>query len=264
MAGCKFMSPHLKIKPEWPARIARLLAKHRLTQTTLAQRLGVSSATVSRWMKGTHEPTGEAYVSLGNLAGSPEDVYFWERAGINIASFPETSSRVAVSSIKVKLSDFKWVSGHKLSSKAVANRASAVAIPLLNITAYGDRVPPERHVHLSEAKIEEVFTAPLDWCPHPSSMIFMHVAGDSMLPLILPKAVIAIDMHVTDRAILSGKIVLVSHRDLGFKIARLLRLPSADILVSANQKYAPLDITADSTWKVVGQVLWWMSKDPGA
>ena len=51
----------------------------------------------------------------------------------------------------------------------------------------------------------------------------MHVAGDSMLPLILPKAVIAVDMHVTDRAILSGKIVLVSHRDLGFKIgARLL------------------------------------------
>ena len=148
MAGCEFMSAHLKIKPEWPARIARVLAKHRLTQATLAQRLGVSSATVSRWMKGTHEPTGEAYVSLGNLAGSPEDVYFWERAGINIASFPETSSRVAVSSIKVKLSDFKWISGHKLSSKAMANRASAVAIPLLNITAYGDRVPPERHVHL--------------------------------------------------------------------------------------------------------------------
>jgi phage repressor protein C with HTH and peptisase S24 domain len=92
----------------------------------------------------------------------------------------------------------------------------------------------------------------------------MHVAGDSMLPLIVPKAVIAIDMHVTDRAILSGKIVLVSHRDLGFKIARLQRLPSADILVSANPKYLPIDMTDDSKWKVAGQVLWWISKDPGA
>jgi transcriptional regulator with XRE-family HTH domain len=257
--------PHQsKGKPEWPARIARLLAKHRLTQATLAKRLGVSSATVSRWMKGTHEPTGEAYVSLGNLAGPPEDVYFWERAGINTSTFPETSSRVAVSSVRIWLSDFKFISGRKLSSRSVANSANAVAMPLLNVTAYGDRVPPERHVHLSEAKIEEVLTAPLDWCPHPGGTICIHVAGDSMVPLIVPKAVIAVDIHATDRTALAGKIVLVSHRDLGFKIARLQRLQSADILLSANQRYAPLDITADPKWKIAGQVLWWISKDPDA
>lgn len=51
------MHAHLKLQPEWPARIAQLLRKHRLTQAALAERLGVSSATVSRWMKGTHEPT---------------------------------------------------------------------------------------------------------------------------------------------------------------------------------------------------------------
>ena len=256
------MCPHFKAKPEWPIRIARLLRKHRLTQAALAERLGVSSATVSRWMKGTHEPTGEAYVSLGNLAGSPEDVYFWERAGINTASFPETSSRFPVSSVKVRLTDFKFVSGHKLSSKVVANKANAVAIPLLNVTAYGDEVPPERHVHLSEATIEEVLMAPLSWCPHPSSIICVHAGGDSMLPLIPPKALIAVNMHVTDRATLSGRIVLASHRDLGFKVARLERLPSADILVSANHKYAPLDIKDDPKWKIVGQVLWWVSRDP--
>lgn len=258
------MSPHLKRKPEWPARITRLLGKHRLTQATLAKRLGVSSATVSRWMQGTHEPTAEAYVALGNLAGSPEDIYFWERAGINTASFPETSSRVAVSSVRVKLSDFKFVSGHRLSSKIVENRASAVAMPLMNITAYGDRVPPEQHVQLSESKIEEVLTAPLSWCPHPGGMICIHVSGDSMLPLIAPKAVIAVDMQATDRAVLSGKIVVASHRDLGFKVARLQRLQSADILLSANQKYAPLDITADATWKIFGQVLWWITKETEA
>lgn len=83
-----------------------------------------------------------------------------------------------------------------------------------------------------------------------------------MLPLIPPKAVIAVDMQVTDRAALSGKIVLASHRDLGFKVARLQRLPSADILVSANHKYVPIDITDDSKWKIAGQVLWWVTKDP--
>ena len=89
-------------------------------------------------------PTGEAYVSLGNLAGSPDDVYFWERAGINTMSFPGTSSRVLASSVKVRLRDFKFVSGPRLSRKTMDTTANAVAIPLLNITAYADRVPPER------------------------------------------------------------------------------------------------------------------------
>jgi transcriptional regulator with XRE-family HTH domain len=258
------MSSNLKIKPEWPARLTQLLRKHHLTQAALAGRLGVSAATVSRWMQGTHEPTGETYVLLGNLIGPPEDAYFWERAGINPANFPETSSRIAVSSIKVKLNDFKLVSGNRLSVKVLANKANAVAIPLLNITAYGDFLPRERHVHLSEAKIEEVLTAPLDWCPHPGAMICIHVTGDSMLPLIAPKSLIAVDMHITDRDTLLNKIVLASHRNLGFKIARLQRLPSADLLVSANHKYGPLDITSDSKWKIAGQVLWWISRDPEA
>jgi transcriptional regulator with XRE-family HTH domain len=256
------MSSHNKIKPEWPARIAKLLGRLELTQAALAERLGVSSATISRWMKGTHEPTGEAYVALGNLAGPPEDVYFWERAGIDTANFPQTSSRVAVSSLKVRLTDFKFISGRKLSHKTVANEANAVAIPLLNVTAYGDEIPPERHVRLSEATIEEVLIAPLAWCPHPGSMICIHVSGDSMVPVIWPRAVIAVDMHTADRTSLVGKIVLASHRDLGFKVARLQRLPSADVLVSANRRYVPMDITKDSKWKIAGEVLWWVSRDP--
>jgi phage repressor protein C with HTH and peptisase S24 domain len=255
------MPTHFKSKSEWPIRIAQLLRKHRLTQAALAERLGVSPATVSRWMKGTHEPTGEAYVLLGNLAGSPDDVYFWERAGINTTSFPGTSSRVLASSMKVRLRDFKFVSGRRLSRKTIEAAANAVAIPLLNITAYADRVPPEGLIPLAEATIEEVLTAPLEWCPNPGSMICMHVAGDSMLPLIVPNAVIAVDTQVTDRNVLQRKIVLVSHRNLGFKVARLQRLSSTDILLSANPKYAPIDITSEPRWKIVGQVLWWVSTD---
>ena len=254
------MRPEQRIKPEWPARIKGLLDKRGLTQAALAERLGVSSATVSRWMKGTHEPTGEAYVALGNLAGSPEGIYFWERAGIDTASYPETSSRLAVSSIRVKLTDFKFVSGRQLSSRTVADKANAVAIPLLNVMAYADPVPPEEQVHLTEATIEEVLMAPLSWCPHPTGMMCIHLAGDSMSPLIPPRALIAVDTHVTERSALRGKIVLVAHRDLGFKVARLQRLRSSDILVSANHRYPPIDITGDAKWKIGGQVLWWIFK----
>lgn len=258
------MPPQSSVKPEWPARIGQLLRKHKLTQAALAKRLGVSTATVSRWMKGSHEPTGEAYISLGNLAGSPEDIYFWERAGINTSRLSGANSRVATSSIATRLSDFKLISGHNLSSKGLENTASAVVIPLLNVTCYADPVPPEECVHLSEAEIEEIITAPLAWCPHPNGMICLHVSGDSMSPLISDNSVVAIDMQIHERKALDGKIVLASHRDLGFKVAHLQRLPSVDILVSANRKYLPVDISNDSQWKIIGQVLWWMSKDPHA
>jgi phage repressor protein C with HTH and peptisase S24 domain len=118
------------------------------------------------------------------------------------------------------------------------------------------------HVPLSEAEVEDVLMAPLRWCPHPESMISMRVAGDSMAPIIPPDAIIAVDTAVTERDALDQRLAVFSHRDLGFKVARLQRLPSSDILVSANHKYMPVDVSDQSKWKVIGAVVWWVSKDP--
>ena len=71
--------------PEWSKRIRQLILKLSVSQAGLAARIGVSPATISRWMKGSHEPTSAAYVAMGNLAGLPEGIYFWERAGIDDA-----------------------------------------------------------------------------------------------------------------------------------------------------------------------------------
>jgi len=57
------------------------------------------------------------------------------------------------------------------------------------------------------------------------------------------------------------KLVVVAHRDLGFKVARFQRLAGSDLLVSANPKYLPLDVSNATKWKIFGQVLWWISKD---
>lgn len=77
---------------EWSDRIRRLLRDLKLTQAALAERLGVSPATVSRWIQGKHEPTAETYVALGNLARRPDGVYFWERAGMDSAVSPMPTS----------------------------------------------------------------------------------------------------------------------------------------------------------------------------
>ena len=248
-------------KPNWSNQIRRLIVELKLSQAGFAARIGVSPATVNRWIKGTHEPTSASYLAMGNLAGSPDAAYFWERAGVDPANFPGTSPRMTISSLRVNLKDFKLVAGRKLSKEIVAKKANAVILPLLNITAYGDRIPPGPHVTLSQAEVLDVMMAPLSWCPHPESMLCMDLSGDSMLPVIAPHAIIAVDTAVTDRSLLHKKLAVFSHRDLGFKVARLQRLPASDILVSANQKYLPVDVSDQSKWKAVGAVVWWVSRD---
>ncbi|MBT9332074.1 LexA family transcriptional regulator [Paracidobacterium acidisoli] len=254
------MAAQQSTSPEWAERIQRLLRELKVTQAGLAERLGISPATVSRWTQGKREPTAEMYVALGNLARRPAGVYFWERAGVDISGHPDASFRQMLSSMRVSLQDFKLVSSRKVS-RQLSGKAGAVAIPLLNVTAYGDRVAPKQNVHLSEAQVEDVLLAPLAWCPHPENMISMHVSGDSMYPTIPSGSIIFVDTAATDRKNLARKLTVVAHRDLGFKIARFLRLAGADLLVSANPETMPIDISSASRWKIFGEVLWWVSKD---
>jgi transcriptional regulator with XRE-family HTH domain len=248
--------------PEWAERILRLISDLKITQARLAERLGVSPATVSRWIQGKHEPTAEGYVSLGNLSPRRDAVYFWERAGMDVANLPDASLNKAASSLRVNLDEFNVVAGKRVS-KQLAGAASAVAIPLLHASAYGDRVPPRENVSLAEVEVEELLLAPLAWCSHPEHMIGMHLEGDSMVPAIPAGSILFVDTAVTDRDQLDKKIVVISHRDLGFKVARLQRLEGTDLMISANHRYMPLDVSNASKWKVFGQVMWWVSRDPG-
>jgi phage repressor protein C with HTH and peptisase S24 domain len=247
---------------EWSDRIRQLLKDLDLTQAGLAERLGVSPATVSRWLAGKNEPTAETYVALGNLAGRPNGTYFWERAGIDTSELPDPSLRHTISSIQASLEDFNLITSKKVSQH-LAGKGNAVAIPLMSVTAFGDRVPPHENVRLSQAQVEDVLLAPLSWCPHPENMISMHIAGDSMHPTIPSGSILFVDTAVTDRDKVNQRLVVVAHRDLGFKVARLQRLAGSDLLVSANPKYLPLDVSNATRWKIFGEVLWWVTKDIG-
>lgn len=247
---------------EWADRIRRLLRDLKLSQAGLAERLGVSPPTVSRWIKGRHEPTAESYIALGNLAHPPDGIYFWERAGLDASGLLDASFHRAVSSLRTSLRDFRLIAGKKASaSMAGKGNSVAVAIPLLNATAHGDRIPPHESVSLSEVEVQSILLAPLAWCPHPENMIGIHFDGDSMLPVILPGSILFIDTASKDRDRLHQRITVVTHRDLGFKVARFQRIAGSDLLVSANHKYVPVDVSNASKWKIFGEVLWWVSRD---
>jgi transcriptional regulator with XRE-family HTH domain len=246
--------------PDWPDRIQRLIKDLKLTQAGLAERLGVSPATVSRWIQGRIEPTAQTYVALGNLARAPDGIYFWERAGMDPSGLPVTSLGRTVSSLRVNLRDFHLIVPKNTSTR-IAGAETAVAIPLLNVTAWGDRVAPRQNVSLSQAEVENVLIAPLHWCPHPENMIAMHLSGDSMDPVIPSGSIIFVDTAVMERDRFDQKLAVVMHRDEGFKVARFQRVSGADLMVSANHKYAPLDVSNASKWKIFGEVLWWVSRD---
>jgi transcriptional regulator with XRE-family HTH domain len=235
----------------------------KLTQAGLAERLGISPPTVSRWLQGRHEPTAESYVALGNLATPPDGFYFWERAGLDPAGLMEAGFLKDFTSAQVNLHDLKLVAGRRVPRLQDA-KATAVAIPLLNATAYGDRIPPRENVSLSQVEVKDILLAPLSWCPHPENMIAMHFAGDSMLPAITPGSILFVDTAAKDRDYLNQRIAVVTHRDLGFKVARFQQISGTDFLISANYKYPPLDVSNASKWKIFGEVLWWVSRDADA
>jgi len=247
--------------PEWSTQIRRLIERLEVSQNRLAELVGVSAPTVNRWVRGSHEPTPASYMALAGLAGAPDAVYFWERAGLTQEHFPGSQLRATLSSWRIHLKDLKIVQSRRVSKEVIASDPTAVLIPLLNIHAYGDQCPPGPHVTLAQAKVLDMLMAPLTWCPHPENMLCVEIVGDSMAPVIPPGAILCVDTAVTDRERLDQCIAVFSHRDHGFKVARLRRLPSSDILVSANQTCLPVDITDPSKWKAVGEVVWWVSKD---
>jgi transcriptional regulator with XRE-family HTH domain len=246
---------------EWADRIRHLLAELKLSQAGLAERLGVSPPTVSRWIKGWHEPTAESYIALGNLAQPPDGIYFWERAGLD-SGLLDASFQRAISSLRVSLREFRLVAGRKVSGiLAGKSNTAAVAIPQLNVTAYGDRVPPRENVSMSEVKVLGLLLAPLAWCPHPENMIAIQLEGESMQPVIPSGSILFVDTAMKERERLHQRITVISHRDLGFKVARFQKIGGSEILVSANHKYPPIDVSNASKWKIFGEVLWWVSRD---
>lgn len=250
----------IQAEPEWCLRIRRLVEVLNLTQAALAERLGVSPATVSRWMQGKIEPTAEGYVSLGNLAPRSDSVYFLERAGLNVTDLADPGERRAILSLRTHLNDLKVIAGKRAVTLHDSN-AEAVAIPLLKLEAAATEFP-HPNVSFADAEVENSVVVPASWCPHPEQTVAIQLADDSMAPLIPRHSTLFIDTADTDRELLRGSIVVMAHRDLGLRAARLQRFGGADLLMSSNNRYPPLDVSNAAKWKVCGRVVWWIARDP--
>lgn len=243
--------------PEWSKRVKSLRESLELSQSELGQKLGVSAMSLSRWERGTVEPPEGIYIRLGNLADKSLRLYFWKRAGLTIAdirqALPDEISRLSQSrTVPLQIAHAGIKSAKEISD--------FVVVPLLPVFAGTPGEQGDTDIDLDEIPPEELLPASKQWCPHPEATVCLRVKGNSMSPLILDDYIIAVDTSEVRHEKLLGSIVVAQHIKKGLLVSRLIRFDHTDALVSDHREYDSVSVTADSHWRIVGQVLWWVGK----
>lgn len=247
------------VLPEWSKKVQSFRQRLKLSQTEFSRRLGTSAMSASRWERGLLEPSEGAYIKLGNLAGDPLCWYFWRRAGLSTADvmrvLPDAQLRLTESRTTPVQVIHAGVAGAK------QKKAEFVAVPLLPgyaVTAgeEGDK----KEVDLDQTLPERLLAAISDWCPHPASTICTRVKGNSMSPLILDGYIIAVDTSEVRHDKLIGQIVVAQSAEKGLLVSRLIRFDHTDALVSDQREYDSVSVAPESSWRIVGKVLWWTGR----
>jgi SOS-response transcriptional repressor LexA len=259
------MVPRKHPAPEWVRRILQLRKRLGLNQSEFAARLNYSAMALSRWESGSHEPTAEAYVQMGNLADASESSWFWTRAGLKSSDlsrmFPEGSGILH----KEDFPDFEIVvagSGGKRAASRIKAKAKLVALPVLAVHAGTHGAKGDQVLDLDQAEISEMIAAPALWCPNPAETSCLRVRGSSMSPMIDDGDIVVVDCTQHDGKDLNGKIIVAWNKKTGLTLSRFLMMKGVQLLESENRDYKPISMGRDRNWRIVGKVLWWIRKSP--
>jgi phage repressor protein C with HTH and peptisase S24 domain len=243
--------------PAWSRKLEFMRRGLNLTQHAFGKRIGVSAMAVSRWERGTTEPSGNAYLKLGNIAGDPLCWYFWRRAGLTTADvmrvLPNANRRLE----RMRTGPLQVIHAGATAAKS---GTEFVAVPLLPVFAATAGEQGDKEVDLDQTLPERSLATVSDWCPNPDSTICMRVKGNSMSPLILDGYIIAVDTSEVRHDMLLGQIVVAQHSEKGLLVSRLIRFDYTDALVSDQREYGSVSVAADSSWRIVGKVLWWTGR----
>jgi len=247
-------------KPDWAANISELRQSLNLSQSVFGGRLNSSAMSVSRWERGTQEPSAGSYIELGNLAGVPVCWYFWGRAGLQTEHLMRVMPKLGKRFSRTRTVVLQSAAAGSGSKIPVAPQL--VAIPLLEVVAasHGERGDSSAILH--DAPVESMIAAPKDWCPNPSATTCLRVRGNSMMPLITEGAILVVDSSQIDSAKLNGKVVIAWHRDMGLTVSRLQHYDHTTVLQPESRDYESIVLDSEHKWKIVAKVLWWIEKAP--
>lgn len=249
--------------PEWARKILNLRRSAGVTQAEFASRLHYSAMALSRWERGTHEPPAQACIQIGNLTREPDSSWFWERAGFNSSALarmlPEGRGKLS----KSRFPDLEIVVAESHKKKGLTpEKTQLVAVPVLTAHAATPGEKGDQVLDLDDLPASEMIAAPALWCPHPAATNCLRVRGSSMSPLINDDDIVVVDCSERDPEQLSGKVVVTWQRENGLTLSRFLLVNGVQLLASANQKYEPVRLGKNRSWRILGKVLWSIRRAP--
>ncbi|HET9741808.1 MAG TPA: S24 family peptidase [Terriglobales bacterium] len=230
-------------RPEWAVQIERLRERLHLNQAGLARLLNVSPMAVSRWERAVNEPEAAFYIHMGTLSGDPDCWYFWQRAGLPASDLKRALRK----------------SRSPRTTHAAAEAVETHSVALLGVTA-GTSGPGDNDPNLEQIPEVAKLMAPKDWSEHYDQVRCLRVSGDGMAPLIANGSIVAVDLSPLERSQLNNAIVLAWHKDHGLMVRRLKRTTGVELLVAESDRHPATAIPFDLNWRVLGRVIWWMSK----
>jgi phage repressor protein C with HTH and peptisase S24 domain len=102
--------------------------------------------------------------------------------------------------------------------------------------------------------------APQDWSENRQSIRCLRVSGEGMAPVLTDGSVVAVDVSQFDPTKLSNSVVLAWHKDFGLLVRRLKKFGAAEVLVAEADRSGANSVTLDRNWRILGRVVWWLSK----
>lgn len=186
-------------------RIKKFREDHYSSQKAFADALGMRQSVVSAWEIGDNIPSCEAWVKIGNIAGYPENIEFWERAG--------------------------------LRREAMAAAAKLLGKNILIRPKEGDMVPIDRY-RFTEKGMEKAGPAvpfALEFIPDPVTTICLSLAQNSLGVVDAPTGLFILDRSIEgteDLRALLGRVVMI-HYDRpglgmqfpkGFYVGRVIQM----------------------------------------
>ena len=256
------MKSRKRSPPEWASKILTVRRRLGLNQSEFAARLNYSAMTLCRWESGSHEPTAQGYIQMGNLSAEPEASWFWTRAGLKSADISRMFPEGAEFFVRRSFPDFEIVVAD--GARKIANaraKTKLVAVPVLDVHAGSHGLKGDQVLDLHQANVDEMIATPLLWCPNPSATRCLRVRGSSMNPLIYNGDIVAVDCsarrHVRSS---TAKLSWPGIERLVLPLSRFLLLKGMQLLESENRDYKPILLGKDRNWRIIGKVLWWIRR----
>jgi transcriptional regulator with XRE-family HTH domain len=242
-------------KPEWANRLRRLREHLGLSQSQVAERLGVSQVSVSRWEAGKDEPTGPAYIAIARLAGPQDCWYFWERVGLTqtdvMRVVPDLEQRIhSRAPIEMNLLPAKGSTSRPAGLKAVPD---VVGVPLLHDAAAAGSARL-----IEQANVDMTLALPRSWFVHPESIVAIKVEGESMSPVLESGYIAMVDTADQDPKRLLGEMVAARDPDGAVTIKWLREVEGRLMLVAQHTSLRFQPIFLHPGWGIVGKVIRWI------